>query len=220
MKVLAKEVPREERLVRKRCQRLYVRLVALCMLLVGMVGWAQDRNPQVGREVAIPVHLQDGEEFTTPLRYLIEFGSRRFNAKFTIQEGAGRPQSKGTGAPISDPSSPLVFPRNFDRISSPEANACSGCHNAPVSGAGGDRGRVGDVPSLRDPASAPARRGAGGERPGRVPDRAGSRMHRCDRGFNVILADLRTLGGNFQKRHAFAYQLPVPGGTVLVHERA
>jgi hypothetical protein len=85
------------------------------------------------------MHLQDGEEFTTPLRHLIEYGSRLFNAKFTIQEGAGRPQSKGTGAPISDPSSPLVFPRNFDRLSSPDANSCSGCHNAPVAGAGGDR---------------------------------------------------------------------------------
>ena len=89
--------------------------------------------------MAIPIHLQDGEEFSIPLHKLIEFGSRLFNAKFTIQEGAGRPQSKGTGAPISDPSSPLVFPRNFDRLSSPDANACSGCHNAPVPGAGGDR---------------------------------------------------------------------------------
>src|SRR5207244_333767 len=35
--------------------------------------------------------------------------------------------------------SPLVFPRNFDRVSSPDANACSGCHNVPVTGAGGDR---------------------------------------------------------------------------------
>jgi hypothetical protein len=33
----------------------------------------------------------------------------------------------------------LVFPRNFDRISSPEANSCQGCHNAPASGGGGDR---------------------------------------------------------------------------------
>jgi mono/diheme cytochrome c family protein len=89
--------------------------------------------------VAIPKHLQDGEEFTAPIVQLIQYGAQLFNAKFTIQEGAGRPNSKGTGAPISDPSSPLVFPRNFDRLSSPEANACSGCHNAPVSGAGGDR---------------------------------------------------------------------------------
>jgi hypothetical protein len=103
------------------------------------VALAQSPASQVGREVAIPIHLQDGEEFTTPLHKLIEYGAQLFNAKFTIQEGAGRPLTKGTGAPVSDPSSPLVFPRNFDRFSSPEANACSGCHNAPVSGAGGDR---------------------------------------------------------------------------------
>jgi di-heme oxidoreductase (putative peroxidase) len=100
---------------------------------------AQSPASQVGREVAIPVHLEDGEEFTTPLHKLIEYGAQLFNAKFTIQEGASRPLTKGTGAPVSDPTSPLVFPRNFDRISSPEANACSGCHNAPVAGAGGDR---------------------------------------------------------------------------------
>ena len=100
---------------------------------------AQTPNSQLGSEVAIPRHLQDGDEFTTPLNRLIQYGSQLFSAKFTIQEGAGRPMSKGTGAPLSDSTSPLVFPRNFDRISSPEANACSGCHNAPVAGAGGDR---------------------------------------------------------------------------------
>lgn len=112
---------------------------ALSPLIVVFAVWGQSPGSQVGREVAIPTHLQDGEEFTISLRQLIEYGSQLFNAKFTVQEGAGRPQSKGTGAALSDPSSPLVFPRNFDRISSPEANACSGCHNAPVAGAGGDR---------------------------------------------------------------------------------
>jgi hypothetical protein len=120
---------------RQNCRRL----VFLTPFLGVGLAWAQNPNSQVGREVAIPVHLQDGEEFNTPVSQLIRYGSQLFNAKFTIQEGAGRPLSKGTGAPISDPSSPLVFPRNFDRLSSPEANACSGCHNAPVSGAGGDR---------------------------------------------------------------------------------
>ncbi len=100
---------------------------------------AQSSTSQMGREVAIPRHLQDGEEFTTPLNQLIQYGAQLFAAKFTLQEGAGRPLSKGTGAALSDPTSPLVFPRNFDRVSSPEANACSGCHNVPVPGAGGDR---------------------------------------------------------------------------------
>jgi Di-haem oxidoreductase, putative peroxidase len=114
-------------------------LVFLTPFLVGIVAWAQNPNSQVGKEVAIPDHLQDGEEFTTPLHKLIEYGAQLFNAKFTIQEGAGRPLTKGNGLPLSDPSSKLVFPRNFDRISSPDANSCSGCHNAPVAGAGGDR---------------------------------------------------------------------------------
>ena len=112
-------------------------------LLVSISLWvvreARGQNSELGREVAIPRHLQDGEEFTVSLRQLIDYGFRLFTAQFTIQEGAGRPRSKGTGAPISDPAFPLIFPRNFDRLSAPEANACSGCHNAPVVGGGGDR---------------------------------------------------------------------------------
>src|SRR5215470_9483133 len=120
-------------------RRAWRRLAFLTALLVVTVAWAQNTNSQIGREVAIPVHLQDGEEFTIPIPQLIQSGAKLFSAKFTAQEGAGRPLSKGTGAPISDPGSPLVFPRNFDRLSSPDANSCSGCHNAPVAGAGGDR---------------------------------------------------------------------------------
>ena len=117
----------------------------ICLLLLSWLlpfsapAAGQNSSPQLGREIAVPAHLQDGEEFTTTIGRLIQYGEKLFNAKFTAQEGAGRPQSKGTGAPLSDPSSPLVFPRNFDRLSAPEANACSGCHNAPVVGGGGDR---------------------------------------------------------------------------------
>ena len=89
--------------------------------LVAIVAWAQSPSSQVGREVAIPVHLQDGEESNLPVTPLIQLGARLFNARFTAQEGAGRPLSKGTGDPLSDLSSPLVFPRNFDRISSPDS---------------------------------------------------------------------------------------------------
>jgi len=35
--------------------------------------------------------------------------------------------------------SPLLFPRNFNRVSGPDSNSCSGCHNEPVVGGGGDR---------------------------------------------------------------------------------
>jgi hypothetical protein len=93
---------------------------------------------EIGREVAIPRHLQDGEEYEISTRQLIKFGEKLFTAMWTIQEGAGRPMSKGTGVPLSDPSDPLVFPRNFNRISGPDTNSCSGCHNKPLIGGGGD----------------------------------------------------------------------------------
>ena len=111
----------------------------VCIFAAGLAARPGEHSSTIGREVAIERHLQDGEEFEISIPELIKYGEKLFNAKFTVQEGAGRPMSKGTGNPISDPSSPLIFPRNFDRLSSPEANSCAGCHNAPASGGGGDR---------------------------------------------------------------------------------
>jgi Di-haem oxidoreductase, putative peroxidase len=100
----------------------------------------QDGRPQIGREVAVPRHLQDGEEYQITIPQLVAFGEKLFTAKWTIQEGQGRPHTKGTGAepPLSNPSEPLILPRNFNRISGPDANSCSGCHNEPFIGGGGD----------------------------------------------------------------------------------
>jgi hypothetical protein len=101
---------------------------------------ASAQTEQIGREVAIPEHLHNGEEFQISLRALLEFGRQLFTANWTIQEGQGRPLAKGVGTPtpLSDPASPLIFPRNFNRLSAPEANSCAGCHNEPVTGGAGD----------------------------------------------------------------------------------
>lgn len=95
---------------------------------------------EIGREVSVPVRLSDGQEMQMTADDLAEFGQRLFTANWTGQEGGGRPLTKGTGAPLSDPARPLVFPRNFNRISAPDANSCAGCHNAPFGtpGGGGD----------------------------------------------------------------------------------
>jgi hypothetical protein len=105
----------------------------------GEAGRAADFS-QLGREVAVPRHLQDGEEYQTPIRKLLAHGQTLFTAMWTVQEGGGRPLTKGTGAPLADFSQPLIFPRAFNRISGPDANSCAGCHNAPfgVPGGGGD----------------------------------------------------------------------------------
>ena len=98
------------------------------------------RATEIGQEVAIARHLQDGEEFQVSLAELLQHGRNLFTASWTIQEGGGRPMTKGTGAPLKDLTSPLLFPRNFNRLSAPDANSCAGCHNLPfgIPGGGGD----------------------------------------------------------------------------------
>lgn len=113
---------------------------AYCILL-GMLGADVDCSvsaEDIGREVSVPRYLDDGDEFDRPLGEVIAHGQRLFDANWTVQEGAGRRTLKGTGAPLSDPDSPLDFPFNFNRISGPDANSCAGCHNMPRSGGGGD----------------------------------------------------------------------------------
>ena len=91
----------------------------------------------LGAEVGVAKHLADGDEFTVSLSKLLSQGQTLFTAVFTPQEGGGRPLSKGTGDPISDPTSPLRFPRDFNRISAMDANSCSSCHSVPFLGGGG-----------------------------------------------------------------------------------
>jgi hypothetical protein len=101
---------------------------------------ASSAAAQIGRELSVPRHLQDGDEYRLPMIELLRRGKEMFNANWTEQEGGGRPLSKGTGRPLVDPNSPLVGSRSFNRISAPDANSCFGCHNVPngISGGGGD----------------------------------------------------------------------------------
>ena len=117
-------------------------VLALC-LFVFALHWtvaASQQRDTIGREVAVPVHFADGQEFTVSLKALIDHGKLLFDANWTEQEGAGRPLTKGTGRPLADPSQPLTGARAFNRVSAPDANSCAGCHNAPfrISGGGGD----------------------------------------------------------------------------------
>src|SRR6266700_650398 len=119
-------------------------IMCLCLLFTAVVclrnAWANTGadDKGIGREVAIPRHMQDGEEYKVSIPALVDYGRKLFDAMWTSQEGAGRPLTKGTGAPLADAHEPLVFPRNFNRISGPDTNSCSGCHNKPYIGGGGD----------------------------------------------------------------------------------
>jgi hypothetical protein len=116
-----------------------VRARPMAALLL-IVGAGMLASAQIGREVAVPHHLADGQEFSISRGALLEHGRLLFAANWTRQEGAGRPLVKGTGGALADRTDPLVFPRNFNRFSAPDANSCAGCHNMPfgIAGGGGD----------------------------------------------------------------------------------
>ena len=66
---------------------------------------------------------------------LIARGRELFKAKFTTEDGAGRP--KATQAIVPTKRKFGVNPA-FTRTSGPDSNSCSGCHNDPVVGGSGD----------------------------------------------------------------------------------
>ena len=66
---------------------------------------------------------------------LIERGRILFKAKFTTEDGAGRP--KATQAIVPTKRKRGINP-SFTRTSGPDANSCAGCHNDPIVGGAGD----------------------------------------------------------------------------------
>lgn len=136
-----------------RCQATFVVIIVYASVFICDSGkneggvWAHGRVAadglsavEIGVERGLAFHLKDGDEFGMSVSQLLKHGQRAFSANWTEQEGGGRPLSKGIGTAIADTSAALLFPRNMNRISGPDANSCAGCHNAPfgISGGGGD----------------------------------------------------------------------------------
>jgi hypothetical protein len=68
-------------------------------LIICITAEAQPSN-SIGKEVSVPVHLTDGQELQMEVTDLISFGAQLFKARWTTQEGQGRPMMKGTGNPV------------------------------------------------------------------------------------------------------------------------
>ena len=115
-------------------------LISFLLLLNGPTEAAQTSPKTIGYELAVPHHIEDVDLPSVAISDLLKHGKLIFNANWTDQDGGGRPLSKGTGKQLTDPSQPLVGKRGFNRISAPDANSCTGCHNMPygISGGGGD----------------------------------------------------------------------------------
>lgn len=69
-----------------------------------------------------------------PIQVLQPLGEELFSAKFTRQDGVGRPDATGAIVPTK------VRRRShlsFQRLAGPDANSCASCHNEPVTGGAG-----------------------------------------------------------------------------------
>lgn len=80
------------------------------------------------------VDQSDIDSGEVEIEELIARGQALFAASFNTLDGAGRPETTGTGAPRRR----FDSPQNFNRISGPDSNSCAGCHNLPRLGGGGD----------------------------------------------------------------------------------
>jgi hypothetical protein len=124
-------------------------MLAIAFGLIAMpLLWAADAQEashtgtqahRLGQELAVPRHLADDEEFSLPLKALVEYGQKLFMANWTEQDGAGRPTTKGNGAALADPAHPLVGMRAFNRVSGPDtptrASGVTTCPMASLAGA-------------------------------------------------------------------------------------
>ena len=90
----------------------------------------------IGDAPAVQTHFsQTGiEQGKYSQEELIEHGEMLFTASFNTLDGAGRPTRTGDDRFRHR----REGVQSFNRISGPDANACSGCHNTPLIGGGGD----------------------------------------------------------------------------------
>ncbi|KAK3606975.1 hypothetical protein CHS0354_018571 [Potamilus streckersoni] len=107
------------------------------LLIVFRTAQSEEMPADIGRENSFPAHidLEKVELNDAGIRQLISAGKALFQARFTLNEGAGRPAATSSEMPTKRPKSdtPALF-----RTSGPDANSCQGCHNTPVSGGAGD----------------------------------------------------------------------------------
>lgn len=112
-------------------------IAALAVLICsspGSAGMRRECQPGILDTPAIEEHIEQDEILRGDYRFdeLFDIGRELFAAQWNVCDGAGRPATTG-GGDARQPDQPA-----FIRTSGPDANACSGCHNGPRSGGGGD----------------------------------------------------------------------------------
>ncbi len=107
-------------------------------LLAAAPARSQDGGPAIGDERVLTEHADQAliDQGRLRLDDLFAAGKFLFEAAFTELDGQGRPFQNGTFPAL--PRARREGAEAFNRVSAPDADSCSGCHNKPRSGGGGD----------------------------------------------------------------------------------
>jgi len=115
--------------------KTFVTLCASALWALSMPASAQNAWDETTPALDLVDYRPEGWLLEDELFFFLDAGEALFEAKFTAQDGAGRPNSTQAAIPHR-PRKPLT--QAFSRTSGPDASACSSCHNDPVSGGAGD----------------------------------------------------------------------------------
>ena len=115
--------------------KTFVTLCASALWALCMPASAQNAWDETTPALDLVDYRPEGWLLEDELFFFLDAGEALFEAKFTAQDGAGRPNSTQAAIPHR-PRKPLT--QAFSRTSGPDASACSSCHNDPVSGGAGD----------------------------------------------------------------------------------
>src|SRR4051794_36419573 len=98
---------------------------------------APDPTYVIGDERALKAHVDQHlvEQGRLNLPQLFAAGQNLFDTAFTELDGRGRPLLNGVFPPLGRQRREGADA--FNRVSGPDSDTCSGCHNKPRSGGGG-----------------------------------------------------------------------------------
>mgnify|MGYP003583967999 CR=1 FL=1 len=108
----------------------------IVLFLMAVSGWAAAANePWLDQHLRPNFQLPSGEVSPEQLETIRDYGEELFKARFTREEGAGRPKATQAIIPTKRK---RVSEFTFSRTAGLDAAACAGCHNEPKLGGAGD----------------------------------------------------------------------------------
>lgn len=109
---------------------LIATLVSMSSLVV-----SAENEPWLDQHLQADFQLPNGAASAEDLASIRNYGERLFTARFTREEGAGRPKATQAIIPTKRK---RVSEFTFSRTAGLDAAACAGCHNEPKLGGAGD----------------------------------------------------------------------------------